>query len=146
MPITFTNHFNGLLDDLVAFFQTEFGHEVAIIKGDAEPVSNQPMIIIEPLSKDTDSEVTNAQKKMTFQVAFFCTLWDGNASNGVIQITQLAERLEQLLLNNKKYPDNSGASWVNSFPGRSEYGIRKQGGHFLKASRITWTFDKWATR
>lgn len=146
MPITYTNHFNSLIDDIVAFLRTEFDQSVAILKGDAEPIPNQPMIIIEPLDKLTDSEASSGQKMMTFQVAFSCTLWDGNIENGVVQITDLAEHLEQLLLNNKKYPDNSGASWLNSFPGRTEYGIRNQGGHFLKASRLVWTAEKWGNR
>ena len=145
MPITYTNYFDDLLDDLRAFLRTEFS-DVAILKGDSAPVPNQPTIILEPLDKQIDGEETTNDKRMKFRVAILCILLDANIENAVIRLTDMTEHVEQLLHNNKKYPAASGATWLNSFVQNAEYGIREQGGHFLRVSRILWEGEQIVAR
>lgn len=149
MPITFVNYMKTLVDDVRALTRAEFDSDtpgVATLIGDLKSLTNQPQIVIDPVSKLTDSEFAIDKKKIDMTLDLFCYLYDGNQENGIIRITDMTERLEQLLLNNKKYPAASGLSWDNSFVGDISYGIRQNGNDFLRASRLRWRAVRYLAR
>ena len=138
MPITYTNEFINFLNDLRALLRTEFAN-IPILLGDENMVTNMDTIVIEPIRKSTNSEATTQKKDLTFVVSIMIYLLDANQENAQIRLTDLTEHVEQLLLNNKKYPTDSGASWHNSEVDVAEYGQTHRGGQFIRVTRIGWS-------
>ena len=136
---SYTNYFDNLINDLRTIFRTEFSG-AAVYKGDLNVLGQVPAIGIEPADKITDSEFSNNKKNFTFRVNIWLYLTDSNDDNAVIQITDFAEHVEELLIDNKKYPSGNGNSWRNSFVERTEFGLKANAkGVLLRTARITWS-------
>lgn len=145
--ISYTAYFQILLDDLRDLLAAEFT-TMAVIIGDTTNLDTMPRIVLEPYSKKLDSEKTYVNKEMNFVMHFWVFVYHTDEEDKLNTLTDIAEHLEQLLLNNKKYPtSNDGSKWENSWPeGDIDYGAMNKAGSLIRSALLKWRFKKYAAR
>ena len=97
-----------------------------------------PAITIEPLDKDIDADISVGKKDFTFAVQIWIYSFFSDDEGSVTEITDRGEHMEQLLMNNKKYPVSSGSSWYNSNIIEVNYGIKQKGNKFLRTCLVKY--------
>ena len=137
--MAYVNYYQALLNDLRTVLRTEFPN-IQVLIGDVATLKNIPCIVLEPYDKDIDTESTHGKKDFKFLVYIWIYHQHNTEEQAVKLLTELAEQVEELLIDDKKYPTDSGTSWYNSTPKNVSYGGTTKGELFTRTVLLKWEF------
>ena len=144
MTIAYVNNLYKLLQDLQALLNTELSDYTVLI-GD-RPAVKQPTIIIEPTNKTPHAGAAFGKKMPEYEISLWLYRVHSNNEEALKLLSETVEDIEQLLINNVKYPVNDGSSWLQVIIQKVEYGFVYRGGNYLRVHRMTLLFKQMLNR
>ena len=140
MTIAYTNNYYTLLQNIQTLLQVEFA-TLPVLIGDRTSIK-QATIILEPNSKDPNTAMTYGKKSPEYSVSIWIYKQLTNDEESVNSLASIAENIEQLLINNVKYPVGDGSQWLQCKLEKVDYGFVQKTGDFLRIARMTTLFKQ----
>ena len=110
MPITFTNNWKNILDELESIFKTEFKGALPIYKGDKAPAGSTYLQLNPVGSELLEYNVTSETREFTVQILYY--FLEANVRDSAMDhILRMVSRIEALIHDNTAMTlsDNSNA-------------------------------------
>ena len=110
MPITFTNNWKNILDELESIFKTEFKGALPIYKGDKAPAGSTYLQLNPVGSELLEYNVSSETREFTVQILYY--FLEANVRDSAMDhILRMVSRIEALIHDNTAMTlsDNSNA-------------------------------------
>ena len=138
---TYTNYEYLLIQDLQGLLQSEFS-DIPIMIGDRPYLPSVPCIILEPITKNISQEITMGMKDFEFPIDIVIYTYSDDEEQAIKLCSEIAEKTENLLIDNVQYPVNDGDNWYKSKANSVEYGQTSKTGQVLRSCILNYTFNK----
>ena len=112
MPITFTNNWKNILDELESIFKTEFKGALPIYKGDKAPAGSTYLQLNPVGSELLEYNVTSETREFTVQILYY--FLEANVRDSAMDhILRMVSRIEALIHDNTAMTLSDNSKAVN---------------------------------
>ena len=112
MPITFTNNWKNILDELESIFKTEFKGALPIYKGDKAPAGSTYLQLNPVGSELLEYNVTSETREFTVQILYY--FLEANVRDSAMDhILRMVSRIEALIHDNTAMTLSDSSKAVN---------------------------------
>ena len=112
MPITFTNNWKNILDELESIFKTEFKGALPIYKGDKAPAGSTYLQLNPVGSELLEYNVTSETREFTVQILYY--FLEANVRDSAMDhILRMVSRIEALIHDNTAMTISDNSKAVN---------------------------------
>jgi hypothetical protein len=142
--ITYTNTYNVILNDIKDLLNGEFStaENIAVLIGDRVFLGTVPAIVLEPYDKEISLAKGLGKKEYSFRVNLWIYISTNEEEQSVKSLSEISERIEELLIDNIQYPVQDGAKWYQSHIEKVEYGMVSKPNQTLRTCKLTCFFKK----
>ena len=112
MPITFTNNWKNILDELESIFKTEFKGALPVYKGDKAPAGSTYLQLNPVGSELLEYNVTSETREFTVQILYY--FLEANVRDSAMDhILRMVSRIEALIHDNTAMTLSDSSKAVN---------------------------------
>ena len=112
MPITFTNNWKNILDELESIFKTEFKGALPVYKGDKAPAGSTYLQLNPVGSELLEYNVTSETREFTVQILYY--FLEANVRDSAMDhILRMVSRIEALIHDNTAMTLSDNSKAVN---------------------------------